>query len=353
MLAGDGTGQECLIEEGKSKAAERCQASPRNGACHAVGRIAIARESRLAKERRTEPPPFHELHEVYLREQIPRIHVPLLYTLTFRVHLPWNENVSFGEKNWTIEGHLSMDFVSGGGRRVLLHSKEQTLQNAVVLQNDRKITATKISFEYPDVADIWLEEEMDIGNATFEINFVSKINTLNNFDGAFVNSYKIDGENRYMLATHLQANSARRVFPCLDVPDAKAHFQATIEHPIGTNAQSNTLETSSYNDGNWTITSFAQTPKMSTYLFAICINDFKYMETISESGTRLRVYAQPSRINDFSEGLKALVPIIAFYEDYFGIKYPLNKLDWENKLTSFMVIAHPAADSSRVTDQEM
>lgn len=37
-----------------------------------------------------------------------------------------------------------MNFVSGGGKRVLLHSKEQTLQNAVVLQNDRKIAATKV-----------------------------------------------------------------------------------------------------------------------------------------------------------------------------------------------------------------
>lgn len=45
MLAGNGTGQECLIEEGKSKAAERCQASPRNGTCHAAGRIAMARGS--------------------------------------------------------------------------------------------------------------------------------------------------------------------------------------------------------------------------------------------------------------------------------------------------------------------
>lgn len=43
-----------------------------------------------------------------------------------------------------------------------------------------------------------------------------------------------------MIASHLQPAFARHVFPCMDIPEAKAAFEAVVRHPRGTSALSNT-----------------------------------------------------------------------------------------------------------------
>lgn len=77
----------------------------------------------------------------------------------------------------------------------------------------------------------------------------------------------------------MQPLDAKRVFPCFDDPGFKAVFQINIVHPSGTTAISNTevAKKTSVKNG-WITTEFEMTPIMSTYLLAIAVTDFDYIE---------------------------------------------------------------------------
>lgn len=112
--------------------------------------------------------------------------------------------------------------------------------------------------------------------------------------------------SRYILATQLEPTHAREVFPCFDEPQMKAVFNVTIIHRRHTDALGNadksgkenrkknrghrskdvvtdaycmcfvlTLLGTSIIDDEWEVTTFYPTPKMSTYLFAFTVSEFK------------------------------------------------------------------------------
>uniref|UniRef100_A0AC35FKP1 Aminopeptidase n=1 Tax=Panagrolaimus sp. PS1159 TaxID=55785 RepID=A0AC35FKP1_9BILA len=66
---------------------------------------------------------------------------------------------------------------------------------------------------------------------------------------------------------------------------------------------------------------------MSTYLLAIAITDFEYVE-MTYRDIKLRIWAQPKILNDTRIALNLLPKGLHFYEDYFNISYPLSKLDY-------------------------
>ncbi|PIO71147.1 hypothetical protein TELCIR_06966 [Teladorsagia circumcincta] len=66
---------------------------------------------------------------------------------------------------------------------------------------------------------------------------------------------------------------------------------------------------------------------MSSYLLAISVQEFEFVERITETGLRFRVWSQPERINTTSYALNFAVKCLEFFEDYLEFKYPLDKLD--------------------------
>src|SRR5581483_3513285 len=71
---------------------------------------------------------------------------------------------------------------------------------------------------------------------------------------------------------------------------------------------------------------FATTAKMSTYLVAIAVGDFEYVEG-SADGIPIRVYALPGKKQMGTFALATAEQCITYYDHYFGIKYPFEKLD--------------------------
>lgn len=145
--------------------------------------------------------------------------------------------------------------------------------------------------------------------------------------GLYTPSYRLDGKRHYLFATQFEPNYAADCFPCIDEPAAKATFDISVAIPP------------QYD--NWTILSnmpearcvgnrryFEQTPKMSTYLVAIVAGDLVKQSTETESGVQVSTYTTPNqRIGDLSFPLETAVRSLEYYEDYFGIPYPLPKLD--------------------------
>ena len=80
--------------------------------------------------------------------------------------------------------------------------------------------------------------------------------------------------------------------------------------------------------GEKTQTVFDTTPQMSTYLLAFVVGDLQKKTAMTKSGVEVNVWAtkaQPVESLDFP--LEVAVGTVDFFDEYFGIPYPLPKLD--------------------------
>jgi len=82
-----------------------------------------------------------------------------------------------------------------------------------------------------------------------------------------------------LLATHIQANSSRQLFPCWDEPNLKATFAISVMHHQKLIALSNmplrTYLTGNINEFIWT--QFYTSPPMSIFQIAIVITNYPRM----------------------------------------------------------------------------
>ncbi|TWP22495.1 M1 family peptidase [TM7 phylum sp. oral taxon 349] len=135
--------------------------------------------------------------------------------------------------------------------------------------------------------------------------------------------FKVDGKQRELYATQFESHHAREAFPCIDEPEAKATFDISLvsDQPV---LLSN-MPIVSQQSG---ITTFATTPRMSTYLVAFAAGDLQRATTRTASGVEVNVYAtmaQPAA--SLSWALDHAARTIDFFNEYFGVPYPLPKSD--------------------------
>ncbi len=71
---------------------------------------------------------------------------------------------------------------------------------------------------------------------------------------------------------------------------------------------------------------FATSSKMSSYLAAVAVGEFEYIEG-SADGIPIRIYSTPGKKQLGTFALEATKSILAYFDKYFGIKYPYEKLD--------------------------
>ncbi|KAK6048739.1 hypothetical protein COOONC_13756 [Cooperia oncophora] len=62
---------------------------------------------------------------------------------------------------------------------------------------------------------------------------------------------------------------------------------------------------------------------MSTYLLAIAVGEFEYIQGYTKEG--FRVWSRPEAINMTQLACKIGVQCLHFFEEYFDIKFPLQK----------------------------
>ncbi|KAF3321740.1 Aminopeptidase M1-B [Carex littledalei] len=66
---------------------------------------------------------------------------------------------------------------------------------------------------------------------------------------------------------------------------------------------------------------------MSTYLVAIVIGHFDYIQGITPDGIQVRVYTQVGKTDQGRFALDVALKSLNLYKDYFAVPYPLPKLD--------------------------
>ena len=167
-------------------------------------------------------------------------------------------------------------------------------------------------------------ELAEAGQVEVVIAFSGKI--TDNMTGIYPSYYTVDGVKKEVLSTQFESHFAREAFPCVDEPEAKATFDLSLRFDQAEDelALSNMPEIDIENRKETGIWKFETTPRMSSYLLAFVAGDLQGVTAKTKNGTLVGVYstkAHPLSNLDFS--LDIAVRSIEFYEDYYGVKYPI------------------------------
>ena len=232
--------------------------------------------------------------------------------------------------DFTFSGHETIDIqVTESTDRIAVNAIELEIADVqITLEDGTSLTAKDISLDEKfETATFTFDRDIPTGTAALHINFTGMLN--DQLRGFYRSQYtSAEGEKRYLATTQFEATDARRAFPCWDDPEVKAIFQVTLVIPSDLVAISNTMiESEPPRDGNTKAVKFAETPKMSTYLLAFLVGDFASVEQMTPNGTLMRVWATRGKEEQGRFAVENAVGLLTYLNDYFGIDYPLEKLD--------------------------
>ena len=160
------------------------------------------------------------------------------------------------------------------------------------------------------------------GKATLQIQYSGILN--NELRGFYLSKTA----RRNYAVTQFESTDARRAFPCFDEPAFKATYDVSLVVDSADTAISNSpIETDTPGPiaGKHTL-KFSTTPKMSTYLVAFLVGDFQCTSGESD-GVAIRVCSTPDKVALTPYGVDVAKWVLHYYNNYFGIPYPLKKLD--------------------------
>jgi tricorn protease interacting factor F2/3 len=170
---------------------------------------------------------------------------------------------------------------------------------------------------------IHLPQKM-VGAIRIQMRYDGQIN--DKMAGFYRSQYTHSDKSEYIAVTQFEESDARRAFPCMDHPAQKATFDISMDIDSDRVAISNGAikEETPLSNGKKRVT-FEQTPKMSTYLVFFGVGAFEF--TRNAEDPRVRVATLPGMKPYAAFGLEFGRKALAFSEDYYGIPYPLPKMD--------------------------
>lgn len=269
---------------------------------------------------------------------------PVKYKLTLKSDL----------ESFTFEGSEVIDIILDKATNIItLHSKDLEIETAKITSPLTPLQSTgegkksrnrepspvlgrgqgeaefayKISYNTKtETATFLFKNKIPKGKAKLSLVFSGIISE--GLRGFYRSKYVLNGETKHIATTQFEATDARRAFPCFDEPAQKAVFDVSLIVPGTHTAISNTLPTKiSEHEGGYKVIEFASTPKMSTYLLAFIIGEFEFVEGYTKDKTQVRVFTTPGKKHQAKFALDVAIKSLEFYNNYFGIPYPLKTLD--------------------------
>ncbi|MDH3610305.1 MAG: M1 family metallopeptidase [Nitrosopumilus sp.] len=208
-------------------------------------------------------------------------------------------------------------------KSISLNCAEIKIISCKIQNKGRTIYSTPKINEKKEELQITLKEKIK-GNSKIIFEFQGILN--DRLLGFYRSQYKQGGKTKYLATTQFEAADARRAFPCWDEPEAKATFDITIIADNKFTAISNMPVKIKTKLGNKTSYKFSKTPIMSTYLIYLGVGEFEYL-TSKVGKIQIRVITTKGNKSKGKFSLDLGKKLLVSYEKYFGIKYPLPKLD--------------------------
>ncbi|MDE0823369.1 MAG: M1 family metallopeptidase [Dehalococcoidia bacterium] len=232
-------------------------------------------------------------------------------------------------KNFTFSGEQSVDLqVLEATTSIVLNVIDLKISVATLHANGVTLSNPKITIDKEaETATLDFGETIQPGDGRLEMIFSGELN--DKLMGFYRSEYTAqDGETRYMATTQFEPTDARRAFPCWDEPAKKATFEVTLVFSDEYEAISNTPAVDEAIPGpGLKSVRFAETPVMSTYLLAFIVGNLVSIQERAEGGTKVGVWTTPGKENQATFALDTSVKLLGYFNDYFGIPYPLAKLD--------------------------
>jgi aminopeptidase N len=247
-------------------------------------------------------------------QRLPEIAAPESYKLSFAPDL--TKNAFAGEETIQVR-------VLKSTSEIALNAKSIDFQDVNISSAGLTQKAKVTLDEQNQMAHLAIDKPLQPGPATIQIRYSGILN--DELRGFYIGK---DDQGRKYAATQFEDTDARRAFPSFDEPAYKATFDVTVIADQGLTVISNgkvISDTPGPSDAKHTI-HFSTSPRMSSYLVAIVVGNFEYIEGEAD-GIPIRVWTSPGKREMGRFALAAAEFNLSYYDRYFGIKYPYGKLD--------------------------
>jgi aminopeptidase N len=247
--------------------------------------------------------------------QLPKDVIPQHYAITIEPDM----------KTLNFKGSEVVDInVQKAGHTIVLNSLELNIIRAILVGESGQ-NATIKGDDRTQIVSLTFPQAVKEGSHKLKLEFEGKIGAQS--QGLHYIKYPTDKGEKVMLATQMEATDARRMFPCWDEPVYRTTYQLKVTVPHSFMAVSNTpVETERVTSDELKTVTFSSTPKMSSYLMVLIAGELEALEGESE-GVQLRVITTEGKKEKGQYALEATKKLLPYYNEYFGMKYPLPKLD--------------------------
>ncbi|KVI05923.1 protein of unknown function DUF3358 [Cynara cardunculus var. scolymus] len=253
------------------------------------------------------------------QNRLPKFAIPHRYDLTLKPNL---ELCNFS-------GSVLVDVsILDTTRFLVLNSIDLVIhESSFTNSNNDKVVPSEVVVDNDgETIVLVFDEPLSIGDGVLEINFDGVLNE--HMKGFYKGTYVDGGVRKNMAVTQFEPADARRCFPCWDEPALKATFKITVDNvPSELTALSNMPVSKETINGNFKSLCFEESPIMPTYLVAVVIGVFDYIEETTHDGTRVRAYCPVGKSEKAKLALSISVKALELYTKYFSMPYALPKLD--------------------------
>ena len=163
------------------------------------------------------------------------------------------------------------------------------------------------------------------GDYVLAISYRGLINREAN--GMYYDNYRTAKGEKTLIGTEMEPTDARRMVPSWDEPSFRARFKLSAELPARFQAYSNmpvSKDEALANDMHRV--TFGITPKMPSYLMVLVAGEMERTSSMHD-GVEIGMVTTEGKQDSTAYAMQVSKDLLTYYNDYFGIRYPLPKLD--------------------------
>nr|AVD96938.1 putative APN-2 [Nilaparvata lugens] len=230
------------------------------------------------------------------------------------------DSIILHSRNLTIpESEVSVKWLpkNGGG---------ESANNAVPIANTKFVTDNEFYI-------IKLQRQLTAGEK-YMINIPFSGELTESLAGYYRSSYfdRAANQTKWLAVTQFESTDARRAFPCFDEPAMKAVFTINLGHKKHLKSISNMpLVNTTDIEGmeGWVWDHYGDSVPMSTYLVAFMVSEFEFRDgdPTPNNNVSFRIWARKDAIDQVEFARQVGPKFLAYFEEYFDVKYPLPKQD--------------------------